>query len=150
MRTLGNFFWHIPFLGFVDAMLVALMGILWCCTIIGAPIGLGLLQYARFLLGPFTNQMVDKSVLEAEKTPNSLWDHFSMVVKICYYPFGFVLVVFQFFVMLGYAITIIGIPFAIILWKSLGVTLNPVNKVCAGNALLERINREKKVASYQV
>ena len=54
MRTLGNIIWNIPFLGFVTAALVFLIGLLFVVTIIAAPIGLGLIQSstsARVLIG---------------------------------------------------------------------------------------------------
>ena len=37
MRTLGNIIWNIPFLGFVTAALVFLIGLLFVVTIIAAP-----------------------------------------------------------------------------------------------------------------
>lgn len=36
MRTLGNIIWNIPFLGFVTAALVFLIGLLFVVTIIGS------------------------------------------------------------------------------------------------------------------
>lgn len=70
MRTLGNIIWNFPFLGFVTAAIVFLIGLLFVVTIIAAPIGLGLIQYSKFLLLPFSYDMVSKSELEgeAEKT----------------------------------------------------------------------------------
>lgn len=65
MRTLGNIIWNIPFLGFVTAALVFLIGLLFVVTIIAAPIGLGLIQYSKFLLLPFSYDMVSKSEIAA-------------------------------------------------------------------------------------
>ena len=66
MRTLGNIIWNIPFLGFVTAALVFLIGLLFVVTIIAAPIGLGLIQYSKFLLLPFSYDMVSKSEIDGD------------------------------------------------------------------------------------
>lgn len=60
MRTLGNILWHFPFLGFISAFFTFLAGLFLTITIIAAPIGLGLIQYARFLMLPFSSVMVSK------------------------------------------------------------------------------------------
>jgi len=43
MRTLGNILWHVPFLGFLSALGTFIIGGLLTITVVGAPIGLGLL-----------------------------------------------------------------------------------------------------------
>lgn len=63
MRALGNVLWHIPFLGFLTALVVLLLGLVLTASIVAAPIGLGLIQYAKFLFWPFGNAMVSKSDL---------------------------------------------------------------------------------------
>ena len=68
MRTLGNIIWNIPFLGFVTAALVFLIGLLFVVTIIAAPIGLGLIQYSKFLLLPFSYDMVSKSEIDGDRS----------------------------------------------------------------------------------
>ena len=160
MRTLGNLIWHVPFCGFLTAIGVGLGGIFWVCTVVGAPIGLGLLQFSKFLIAPFDHRMVDKSVIQTDvqkELANPLWETYSMIIKICWYPFGFfavcILLIQMFFTTLALCVTIIGIPLAmpffLILWKSLGVLLNPVNKVCVHNFQYDQIMREKKIASYE-
>ena len=72
MRTLGNIIWNIPFLGFVTAALVFLIGLLFVVTIIAAPIGLGLIQYSKFLLLPFSYDMVSKSEIDGDANKNIL------------------------------------------------------------------------------
>lgn len=52
MRTLGNILWHFPFLGFLSALGTFLLGVILLITIIGAPLGLGLIQLSKFLLCP--------------------------------------------------------------------------------------------------
>lgn len=45
MLTLANILWHFPFFGFLSAFCVFLTGCLFVISIIGTPIGLGLIQY---------------------------------------------------------------------------------------------------------
>ena len=160
MRTLGNLLWHVPCMGFMSAIGIAIGGIFWVCTVVGAPVGLGLLQYAKFLIAPFDHKMVDKSVVQTDiqkELANPLWETYAMIVKICWYPFGFIavcaLLIQMCFTALSLCITIIGIPLAMpvfmVLFKSLGVVLNPVNKVCVHNFQYDQIMREKKTANYE-
>jgi len=60
MRTLGNILWHVPFLGFLTALVTFLFGGLLVIPVIGAPIGLGLIQFSKFLLAPFSFAMISK------------------------------------------------------------------------------------------
>ena len=60
MKTLGNILWHIPFFGFVSAILVYLLGLLLTILVVTAPIGLGLMELGKFLFWPFGNAMISK------------------------------------------------------------------------------------------
>jgi len=76
-------------MGFMTAIGAAIAGIFWTCTVVGAPIGLGLLQFAKFLLAPFDHRMVDKSVIQTDiqkELENPLWKTYSQIIKICWYP----------------------------------------------------------------
>lgn len=128
MRTLANIIWHIPFMGFMSAFFTFLLGLFLVMTIIGAPIGLGLIQLAKFLLTPFSSEMVDKEVLNQRS--NLVWEAYSFIVRIIYFPFGLILAIMTLFQIVGLCISIVGIPLAIILSKSLSTYFNPVNKVC--------------------
>ena len=151
MRTLGNLLWHIPFCGFMAALSVAIGGIILVCTVVAAPIGLGLLQYAKFLIAPFDHRMVDKSVVQTDiqkELENKLWKTYSSIVSICWLPFGVFLVCMQVIQVFGLCCTVVGIPVAMVVWKALGVALNPVNKVCVHNYQYDQLVREKKIANY--
>ena len=67
MRTLGNILWHVPFLGFLSALGTFLIGGLLVITVIGAPLGLGLIQLSKFLLTPFSSAMISKKDLKADQ-----------------------------------------------------------------------------------
>lgn len=89
MRILDNIIWHIPFLGFVSAFLTFLIGGILTLTVVGAPIGLGLIQLSRFLLAPFTNVMADRSAMSDED--NKAWKVYGYIVRILYLPIGLIL-----------------------------------------------------------
>jgi uncharacterized membrane protein YccF (DUF307 family) len=139
MRTLGNILWYIPFLGFIDAILVYLLGLLLTITVVAAPIGLGLMEYGKFLFWPFGNAMVSKSDLNIDQ--NVVWKAYSLIVTILYLPFGIILAVCAAVKVVLLCISIVGIPVALVVAKSLGTYLNPVNKTCVRQAVADEIDR---------
>jgi uncharacterized membrane protein YccF (DUF307 family) len=146
MRTLGNILWHIPFLGFLTALGTFLIGCVFVITIIGAPIGLGLIQLSKFLLTPFSSAMIDKKDLNIDQ--NKLWLVYSFIVRIIYFPFGLFLAITTVFQIASLFITIAGIPVALVLAKSLGTYFNPVNKTCVPIAV--QIEIEQRRAKEQI
>ncbi len=143
MRTIANIIWHIPFLGFLNAAISFVIGTVLVLTVVAAPIGLGLIQYARFLMGPFTNRMVDRS-LRPDDDPNLLWTTYGFLIKIIYVPFiGLPLTIVTLFQIIGLICSVVGIPMAIILFKSLGTYLQPVDKVCMSVDMAERLEAER-------
>ena len=141
MRTLGNILWHVPFFGFLSALGTFLIGGLLVITIIGAPLGLGLIQLSKFLLTPFSSAMISKKDLKADQ--NKLWQTFGIIVRILYFPFGLFLAVVTVFQIAGLFISIIGIPVALVLAKSLGTYFNPVNKTCVPKAVADEVASRK-------
>jgi uncharacterized membrane protein YccF (DUF307 family) len=144
MRTLGNILWHFPFFGFITAALYWLLGLVLTALVVTAPIGLGLMEFGKFLLAPFGQAMVDKGDLKQEQ--NSLWQTYSTIVMVLYIPFGVVFVVISAIQVFLSCISIIGIPVALVIAKSLGTVLNPVNKVCVPSAVAEELERRKASA----
>lgn len=128
MRTIANILWHIPFLGFLHALCAFLLGLLLTVLVIPAPIGLGLIQYAKFLMFPFSTEMV--SAAEAGQQRHPLWAAYSTIIMILYLPFGLFFFFCGLMQCIGLAVTIIGLPGAYIIFKSLGTYFNPVGKVC--------------------
>mgnify|MGYP000920523200 CR=1 FL=1 len=141
MRTLANIIWHFPFFGFLSALGVFLVGGLFVITVIGAPIGLGLIQLSKFLLSPFSSSMVSKSDLSIEQ--NKAWKTFGIIATILYIPFGLMLCVVTICQIAGLFISLIGIPIALVLAKSLGTYFNPVNKVCVPVSVAQELENRK-------
>lgn len=128
MRTLGNIVWHVLFLGFILSFITFIAGGLFVLSVAGAPVGLGLIQLSKFYLAPFSNEMRSKRDLNIDQ--NKLWKAYGIIVQILYFPIGLILAVTVITEIVGLFVSIIGIPAAIALSKSLGTCFNPVNKVC--------------------
>src|SRR5207253_619572 len=139
MKLLGNVLWHFPFFGFVSAIVVYLIGVLLVATVVAAPIGLGLMELGKFLFFPFGHTMVSKSDLNIEQNP--LWRGYSTIVTILYLPFGILFAVVAAIQVFLLFCTIIGIPVALVVAKSLGTYLNPVNKKCVSSAVAQELER---------
>lgn len=144
MKTLGNILWHIPFCGFITSLVTFLLGGLLVITVIGAPIGLGLIELSKFLLAPFSKAMIDKK--ELNKDQNKLWKSFGFIIRILYFPLGLFLAIVTIGQIAGLFITLIGIPVALVLAKSLSTYFNPVNKKCVPKAVAEELEQRKAKA----
>ena len=141
MRTLGNVLWHFPFFGFLSAFMNVLVGALLMVLIVPAPIGRGLIEYSKFLLAPYSRRMIRRKDLQSEK--NGLWQKYETVVAILWIPFGLILC-FLLAIQTGLLfLSLIGIPVAVVLAKSLGTMLNPVGKVCVERAVAEELEKKK-------
>ena len=141
MRTLGNIFWHVPFCGFLSALFHLAMGSLFVLTVVGAPIGLGMIQYSKFLLTPFSSSMINDDKLNVNQNP--YWKTYSTIVWICYLPIGILFCGITLLQIVGLCFTIVGIPVAMVLAKSLGTYLNPVNKICVSVDVRNELSRMK-------
>lgn len=145
MKTLGNIIWHIPFLGFIFALLYAIGGLLFCITVIGIPIGLGLLQFSQFLLSPFSKAMITRKDFEMinGKKQGDFMKGFSFIIRILYFPFGLIAAIGAICTIVAEFISIIGIPSALVWAKSLSTIFNPINKICVSKAVADQIEAIK-------
>lgn len=141
MRTFGNILWHFPFFGFITALSNFIIGGILTITVIGSPIGLGLIQLAKFQLTPFSNRMVDESLVGKSKPV--AWNIFGVIIFIIYLPFGIVLALLTVIQICFLFISILGIPAAIVLSKSLSTYFNPVGKICVDSKVVSELEKEK-------
>jgi uncharacterized membrane protein YccF (DUF307 family) len=82
---------------------------------------------------------------------NKYWKTFGIIVQIIYLPFGLIMCIITVLQIVGLFITLVGIPVALVLSKSLGTYFNPVGKVCVSRAVkeaMERRNAEEKLNRY--
>ncbi|MCD7982993.1 MAG: hypothetical protein LUG19_01900 [Desulfovibrio sp.] len=147
MRVLGNILWHIPYLGFVSALFTFLVGILLTLLVIPAPIGLGLIQLSKFMLAPFSYSMSSKKDLNVQQ--NKYWKLYSTIIMILYLPFGCILALITAIQIAMCFFTIIGIPIALAMCKTLGTYFNPVGKVCVPKPVADAIKQQKDKAALQ-
>lgn len=147
MKTLGNIIWHFPFLGFLQAIIIYVFGLLLTVTVIASPIGVGLMEYAKFLFAPFSKAMVKKSELEIEQ--NIVWKSYSRIIMVLYFPIGLIMALIGVLQVAFLFITIIGIPVALIIAKSLGTYLNPVNKMCVPYSVADELENRKAKAQIE-
>ena len=147
MKTLGNILWHFPFFGFLNAACVYLLGLLLTATVVAAPIGLGLMEFGKFLFFPFGHAMVSKTDLNVAQNPG--WKAYSTVITVLYFPFGLFLAFVAVLQVAALFFTIIGIPVALVIAKSLGTYLNPVNKKCVHSAVVVELDRRRAEAAVR-
>ena len=106
MSCLGNIIWII-FGGLIGAIGWCFIGIIWCITIIGIPVGMQCFKMARLQLAPFGKEVVTVSDSSGNLLMNILWLIFGGL-ELC--------------------ITIVGIPFAAQSFKMAKLALMPFGK----------------------
>jgi uncharacterized membrane protein YccF (DUF307 family) len=128
LRIIANIWWHVVCFGWLTAFLNLLVGVIWIVTIIGIPVGLGLFQYSKFLLAPFSRTIVTKDSLGIKIHP--VWRVLGIISWILYLPCGLILCLATVLQIILLCVTILGIPIAVVLAKSLGTYFKPVFKKC--------------------
>lgn len=85
--------------------------------------------------------MISKKDLQIEQ--NKQWEVYGWIVKILYFPIGLILAMITIIQICFLFITVVGIPVAAVLSKSLSTFFNPVNKKCVPVAVAAEIERRK-------
>lgn len=117
MSLLGNLLWII-FGGLLSAIGWVIDGLICCITIVGIPFGMQCFKMAQLQLAPFGKNVRDKGVGVGGLLGNILWIVF----------LGWELCLANLVSALIFAITIIGIPFAIQSMKMAKLSLMPFGK----------------------
>ena len=100
MRLIGNLLWIIV-VGLVSALAWALLGLVWCITIVGIPFGIQCFKMGGLVLAPFGKKVNGR--FGSHPIANLIWFIFG----------GFALALTYFFIGLAICITVVGIPFGI-------------------------------------
>ena len=143
MAALGNVLWHIPFLGFMTALGMFLVGGMLILTVVAAPLGTGLFELGKFYLLPFGNRMVDAKALGSSVSTNKYWRAWGWIMVAIWFPFGAIMAIVVALQCLFLCISIIGIPAALASAKSIPTLFNPVGKKCVSKAVADEIDRRK-------
>lgn len=119
MNIIGNILW-VVLGGIVISLYYAVVGLLFCITIVGIPFGLQLLKIAGLALWPFGRQIVpgssDGGCLSL--LMNIIWILFGGIeIALLHVGFG-----------LFFCLTIIGIPFGVQHFKMALLALTPFGK----------------------
>ena len=119
MSFLGNILWAV-FGGLLISLYYALVGVLFCITIVGIPFGVQLLKIAGFALWPF-----DRQVAAKDNDGGCL----SIIMNVIWIIFGGVEIALAHIGLgIGFCITIIGIPFGLQHFKMALLALAPFGK----------------------
>ncbi|MDO5100603.1 MAG: YccF domain-containing protein [Eubacteriales bacterium] len=113
MGCLGNVLWFI-FGGFVSGLGWLAVGVLWCCTIIGIPVGLQCFKFAGLTFLPFGKEVQYRGGVGSTLL-NILWLLFGgLALALGHAILGAVL-----------CVTVIGIPFGLQHFKLASLALMP-------------------------
>ena len=114
LKTLGNILWFI-FGGFIGGLVWILVGLLWCITIIGIPVGKQCFKFASLSFWPFGKDIVYSDNM------------FSIIINVIW------ILLFGWEMALGYlvigciwCVTIIGIPFGLQFFKLAKLAIMPL------------------------
>lgn len=113
MRLLGNIIWII-FGGFLSAIGWWIMGILWCITVVGIPVGLQCFKLSSISLNPFGKKIVNDG-----GTVSFLLNVVWLILS------GWELALGNAIIGCLFCITIVGIPFGKQFFKIAKVALMP-------------------------
>lgn len=113
MKLLGNILWFI-FGGVFTAFGWLLVGLLWCITIVGIPVGLQCFKFAKLSLFPFGKEIAYGGGT-GSAIVNILWLLFGGLELACGFLMGGI----------ACCVTIIGIPFGLQYFKLARLALTP-------------------------
>ena len=113
MECLGNCLWFI-FGGLISGLSWVFVGILWCISIVGIPIGLQCFKFATLSFFPFGKEIIYGD------------DIFSFILNIIWIIFsGLPLAIEHFLLECIFCMTIIGFPFGLQMFKIAKLSLMP-------------------------
>lgn len=119
MSFIGNLIW-VVFGGLLMSLGYLLLGIVYCLSIIGIPVGMQLFKMASLSLFPFGREVTDK---------NGQMSLFSLFLNILWIVFGGIEMALSHAVLgLIFCVTIIGIPFGVQHFKLALLALLPFGK----------------------
>ncbi|WP_346878803.1 YccF domain-containing protein [Clostridium sp. UBA7791] len=117
MSCLGNIIWFV-FGGLVAGLQWFLIGLLWCITIVGIPVGIQCFKLAKLQFAPFGKEVITTNDSSMGFFLNILWVIFG----------GLLLAITNIISAFLLSITIIGIPFAAQSLKMAKLSLAPFGK----------------------
>lgn len=114
MRLIGNIIWFL-FGGLIQSLIWAFWGIILCISVLGIPLGIQCFKMAGLQLAPFGKRVEYRNSGVTGTLANILWIIF----------FGWELALANLIAAAAFAVTIIGIPFALQSLKMAQLSLMP-------------------------
>lgn len=122
MRLIGNIIW-ILLGGAISALCWVIVGVLWCISIIGLPVGLQCFKFASISLNPFGKEIRYEG------------GTVSFLLNIIWFFFGGMeMALVNLFIGILFCITVVGIPFGLQFFKIAKLSL------CPFGAVVERVD----------
>ncbi|MCI9278993.1 MAG: zinc-ribbon domain-containing protein [Lachnospiraceae bacterium] len=144
MSTLGNIIWFI-FGGWWNFLLYGFLGILFSITIIGIPIGKALFQYAKLMVFPFGKVIIKETELKGKENVAAVRRVGGVIANLIWLPVGIFMFIGNVLLAVASAITIIGIPVAIVLVRSAKFLIWPVGAKVITKDQAEMLRMEKSM-----
>lgn len=147
ISTILNILWWIPGFGFVPAFILIAVGSIMYVTVVMAPFGLGLINLGKFYLAPFSRSLISQT--DTNEKNSAAWDVLSTILFIIYLPIGIIVSGLFLYDAALQCLTIVGIPMAIPIIKSLSAIFNPIGKKCVSSEVKDMIDRKKARQEYR-
>lgn len=144
MTLLGNIIWFI-FFGWWNFLLYGFLGLVCCATIIGIPIGKALFQYAKLMTFPFGKVIIKETELKGKENVSAIRRVGGTIANILWLPVGIITFILNIGTMIVCAITIIGIPVAVVIAKSCKFLIWPVGAKVITKDEAEALRMEKSM-----
>lgn len=144
MSALGNIIWFI-FGGWWNFLLYGFLGLLFSITIIGIPIGKALFQYAKLMVFPFGKVIIKETELKGKENVAGIRRVGGVIANLLWLPVGISLFIGNILLAVGTALTIIGIPVAIVLVRSATFLIWPVGAKVITKEQAEILRMEKSM-----
>lgn len=144
MALIGNIIWFI-LAGWWNFLVYGLCGVLCCITIIGIPVGKSLFQYAKLMALPFGKVIVKETDIKGTENVSTVRKVCGVIANIIWLPFGIGFFLGNIALMILSAITIIGIPQAVVIAKSCKFLLWPIGAKVITKEEWENIRIQKAV-----
>lgn len=146
MALLGNIVWFVLG-GWWNFLVYAAFGLLFCMTIIGIPIGKALFQYAKLMVLPFGKVIVKETELKGKENVATVRRVGGMIANILWLPFGIGTFIANLGLMIVCAISIVGIPAAVVIARSCKFLLWPVGAKVVTKAEYDNIILRRTIAA---
>lgn len=134
MSFVGNLLWFVIGGGIISGTVWFLTGILWCCTIVGIPIGIACFRIARFAYLPFGKVLVLAEWTGEERIVGTGLMNFIWCVF-----FGVWMAISCICAGVVYCCTIIGIPWGLAYFKLGNVCFAPLGKRVVSTAMAKEL-----------